>query len=227
MTVSLVASLRCVLLRMALVWALSGAVVNLGLRAQETPQLRYSLPDHRSKSIGKSEHLSDLMSRQISVEHQPVLQQHAVSGELETLQNKADDEGFLDVLLGSNCYSSAVRSLQQDCNRMDSDSSMLLAFSMANCLFAKTGRPTYPCKSYSIQDIASCTARMNGEDYVVFSQFLQNVHTMCVFVANSDFQHRAEAMLNNLYATGSVASEQVCNISLSCFNAPACGPSMW
>lgn len=132
----------------------------------------------------------------------------ANAGELERLQTKAQDEGFLDVLLGSNCYTTSVREIVQDCNAMDSDSSMWLAFSMANCLFAKTGRPTYPCKS-SAREIASCTAQMSGEDYVVFSQFLQNVHTMCVFVANSDFQHRAEAMLNSLFATGFAAAEQV------------------
>jgi hypothetical protein len=125
------------------------------------------------------------------------------------LQEKAQDEGFLDVLFGSHCYSSAVRSLEQDCNRMDSDSSMWLAFNMANCLFAKSGRRAYPCKSTSSQDIASCTSQMSGDDYIVFTQFLQNVHTMCVFVANSDFHHRAESMLNSLYATGFVVSEQV------------------
>lgn len=121
---------------------------------------------------------------------------------------KAQEEGFLDVLLGSNCYTSAVRSVEQGCNAMDSDSSMWLAFNMANCLFAKTGRHTYPCKS-SPREISSCTAKMDSHDYVVFAQFLQHVHTMCVFVANSDFQHRAEGMLNSLFATGSVASEQV------------------
>ena len=63
------------------------------------------------------------------------------AGELERLQAQAQDEGFLDVLLGSNCYTTSVREIVQDCNAMDADSSMWLAFSMANCLFAKTGRP--------------------------------------------------------------------------------------
>lgn len=129
------------------------------------------------------------------------------SGELDKLEQQASNEGFLDVMLGGNCYTRAVQSLKQGCADMDTDTSMWLAFQLANCLFAKTRRRTYPCREDG-RGISECTMGMTGEDYIVFSQFLQHVHSMCVFVANSDFQSRAEKMLNMLFSAGADASEK-------------------
>lgn len=114
-------------------------------------------------------------------------------------------------MLGTNCYTSAVRSLEVGCQAMDADASMWLAFHLANCLWAKTGRRTYSgdeCTQPG-HTAASCISQMTGEDYIVFIHFLQNVHTMCMFIANADFQVRSEAMLNKLFQAGAEASVQV------------------
>eukprot|EP00892_Ulva_mutabilis_P003230 jgi/Ulvmu1/12908/UM098_0096.1 len=135
--------------------------------------------------------------------------------QVEALYQKSNDEGVVDIMFGTNCYTSAVRSLEQGCQAMDTDTSMWLAFHLANCLWAKTGRRTYsggPCTQQG-QDAAPCISQMSNEDYIVFIQFLQNVHTMCMFVANADFQERAEAMLNTLFRAGSEANLQVTHLN--------------
>lgn len=114
-------------------------------------------------------------------------------------------------MLGTNCYTSVVRNLEDGCQALDADASMWLAFHLANCLWTKTGRRTYSGDECTLpgHDAASCISQMTGEDYIVFIQFLQNVHTMCMFIANADFQERAEAMLNNLFVAGTEASMRV------------------
>jgi hypothetical protein len=133
---------------------------------------------------------------------------------MEKLEKQASNEGFLDVMLGGNCYTQAVQSLKQSCTNLDADGSMWLAFQLANCLFSKTRRRTYPC-AQDARSISSCIMRMQSEDYIVFSQFLTHVHSMCVFIANTDFQTRAETMLNTLFAAGADASEKACR-DLAC-----------
>ena len=132
-------------------------------------------------------------------------------GQVEALHARSKDEGVLDIMLGTNCYTSAVRGLERGCQAMDADTSMWLALHLANCLWAKTGRRTYTGQQCTQQggDAAPCVSQMTSEDYIVFIQFLQNVHTMCIFVANADFHVRAEAMLNTLFRAGSDASLQV------------------
>jgi hypothetical protein len=52
---------------------------------------------------------------------------------------------------------------------------------------------------------------MSAEDYLVFSQFLQNVQSMCLFIASTDFHRRSEHMLNTLVKVGHTATLQVRN----------------
>lgn len=157
-------------------------------------QHRYNLPDDRSLAIGQSAQLVYHLAGRcwptqfILILNRIKAGQGNTAGELERLETKAQDEGFVDVLLGSNCYTSAVRSVKQDCNAMDSDSSMWLAFSMANCLFAKTGRHTYPCKSSALHEVASCIGQMNGDDYVRPSHLCE--HSCAVGIAESSVRCR-------------------------------------
>lgn len=49
------------------------------------------------------------------------------AGQLEALEAGADAEGFLDRLLGTNCFTSAVGELNADCRRMDQEAKTRLA----------------------------------------------------------------------------------------------------
>jgi hypothetical protein len=127
---------------------------------------------------------------------------------LARLENKADNESFFDVVFGTNCYSKAVRELKQDCSDMTTDSSLWLSFHLTNCFLGKNGRSTYPCAGH-VTAIAKCTSAMSGDDFLIFSQFVQNINGMCLFIANADFNRRAEHMLNTLFQTGSTATAKV------------------
>jgi hypothetical protein len=135
-----------------------------------------------------------------------LLRRRLHAGHLQNLERKSDSEDFFDVVFGTNCYTSAVRSVKRGCSDLDSESSLSLAFHLTNCFFSKTGKRPYTCAH---GPIALCTTKLTREDYLVFSQFVQNVNSMCLFIANSDFNRRAEDMLNMLFKAGSAASEQV------------------
>ena len=113
------------------------------------------------------------------------------------------------MVFGTDCYSRAVRGLRRDCSALDSDESLSLAFQLTNCLFAKTGRRTYACAAAAERDVQECTRAMTPEDYAVFTQFVLNINAMCLFIANADFNRRAEATLNSLFKAGDVAAGKV------------------
>jgi hypothetical protein len=127
---------------------------------------------------------------------------------LAKLESNADNESFFDIVFGTNCYSKAVRELKQDCSNMSTDASLWLAFHLTNCFLGKNGRSTYPCAS-RVTAISQCTSGMDRDDFLVFSQFVQNINGMCLFIANADFNRRAEIMLNALFQAGSTATAKV------------------
>ena len=143
----------------------------------------------------------------------------APAGELQRLQDKADKEGFLDTVFGTQCYSQAVNTITASCHSLESDEALALAFKLTNCFFSKTGRHPYICADSAIQQ---CTSTMTAADYVVFTGFFQNVQSMCLFVANTDFNRRAETMLNALYHAGGAAAEQVLHATCVAAAANSC-----
>jgi hypothetical protein len=88
------------------------------------------------------------------------------------LQQQSGQEGFLDVMLGTNCYTRAVRGLKRDCAALatDTDGSLWLAFHLMNCHFSHTGRRPYTCGHASV---AACVDRLTRDDYLIFTQFSQ------------------------------------------------------
>ena len=109
-------------------------------------------------------------------------------------------------MFGTNCYTSAVRALRRGCADLGTEEQLWLAFHMTNCFFTKTGKHGYTCGH---MEFSKCAERMTSADYTVFSQFFQNVNSMCLFIANADFNARAEATLNSLVNAGTHAAAKV------------------
>lgn len=56
-----------------------------------------------------------------------------VPGYLDALEGAASAEGFLDRLLGTNCFSAAVGELTADCRRMEQEAKTRLALRLGRC----------------------------------------------------------------------------------------------
>jgi len=83
-------------------------------------------------------------------------------------------EGFFDLVFGTNCFTAAVEQLRGGCNGMDSDSSYWLAFQLTNCHLTKLGRTVHACAGG--RSLQECGGAMSPPDFVVFTQFLHQIH---------------------------------------------------
>lgn len=99
------------------------------------------------------------------------------TGQLEALEEGVEREGFLDRLLGTNCFSQAVAELTADCRRMEQEAKTRLALRLTNCQLAVQGSATFPCGRR--QSIRDCTEAMSERAHVLYVEFLTHADT-CV-----------------------------------------------
>lgn len=127
--------------------------------------------------------------------------------QVSTLQAAAKTETFLDKMLGTNCYSRAVKELQRDCKHLDQVQKSRLALRLANCQLATQGQGTYPCSDE--EPLRKCVERLPDRDNFLYIEFLTHVDSMCLFIQNQDFEKHTEFMLNQLSEGAGYASEQL------------------
>ena len=130
--------------------------------------------------------------------------------QISTLQSAAKTETFLDKMLGTNCYSRAVKELQHDCAHLDQAQKSRLALRLANCQLATQGQDTYPCSDN--EPLRACVERLPDRDNYMYIEFLTHVDSMCLFIQNQDFEKHTEFMLNQLSEGAGYASEQLASM---------------
>ena len=95
------------------------------------------------------------------------------AGALSNLQQHAKHEGFLDSILGTNCYSNAVEKLGRRCSSLDQDLKYRLALDLLNCHQHHLGGHVYVCKQDT--SLQQCLAGMSDRDHGAYMEFLTNV----------------------------------------------------
>ncbi|KAI3433451.1 hypothetical protein D9Q98_003264 [Chlorella vulgaris] len=128
-------------------------------------------------------------------------------GHLESLRQGAAEEGFLDRMLGTNCFSQSVGQLTADCRRMEQETKTRLALSLMNCQLQVQQGQTYPC--HRRQTIKECTEGLTDRAHALFVEFLTHADSMCLHIQNQNFEKYTENMLDRLAEGAGFAREQL------------------
>eukprot|EP00955_Chlamydomonas_euryale_P002038 22707-Chlamydomonas_euryale.AAC.8 len=96
------------------------------------------------------------------------------------LSYNASREGVVAAVLGSDCYSQALRRLGRDCRSLADADRAALALHMLNCFLTDTSGRKVVCKRN--ERARDCTRRMDADTFGSYTVFYTNVHTLCVFV---------------------------------------------
>jgi len=127
--------------------------------------------------------------------------------QIASLKAAAESETFLDKMLGTNCYTSAVNNLEQDCQRLDQVQKSRLALGLANCQFATQGQDTFPCSNS--EPLRACVDRLPDRENFMYIEFLTHVDSMCLFIQNQQFEKHTEMLLNTLSEGAVFAKEEL------------------
>ena len=103
----------------------------------------------------------------------PDLSMRVGTGRLSQLAVRAEEETFLDRLMGNNCYSKALKVVKSDCAKLDTEEKYRLALELLNCHQRMVGGHRYPCDQR--QHFQQCVVGMPDRDHGVFAEFLTNI----------------------------------------------------
>ncbi|KAG1654090.1 hypothetical protein FOA52_007451 [Chlamydomonas sp. UWO 241] len=121
-------------------------------------------------------------------------------------------EGILATVMGADCYSQALRSLRADCRGLNDDQRAMLSLRMLNCFLADTAPDKMvPCGRR--ESVRACTARLDSETFAAYTVFFTNLHALCVFVQNQDFERQAEALVVRMHAAALSAERELGDIA--------------
>eukprot|EP00192_Tetraselmis_astigmatica_P007671 CAMPEP_0117676580 /NCGR_PEP_ID=MMETSP0804-20121206/16251_1 /TAXON_ID=1074897 /ORGANISM="Tetraselmis astigmatica, Strain CCMP880" /LENGTH=781 /DNA_ID=CAMNT_0005485733 /DNA_START=299 /DNA_END=2644 /DNA_ORIENTATION=- len=137
-----------------------------------------------------------------------VVPQHLANrgaGPFETVKEGAAEESFFNRMFGTDCWSRALHVVEHSCRGLSSEQQARLAVSLFNCHMRQSGMPTVTCTAnMSIRD---CTRGMGEAGFIVYSNFVQHVDSMCLFILNQEFDRHTEHLINTLHsATDNAAS---------------------
>jgi hypothetical protein len=116
-------------------------------------------------------------------------------------ESSAKDEGIMAKLLGTDCYSQAVRELKRDCRSLGEEDRARLAYNMARCFLARSTNIPPPAPCPNGRKATSCTRSLGDRELAVYLQFYTNVHSVCLFISNQNFLRQAEALTATLYTS--------------------------
>jgi hypothetical protein len=129
---------------------------------------------------------------------------------IRSLEQGANAESFMDIMLGTNCYSRAVAALKQDCKYLDQEMKSWLALRLANCQLATQGSATFACRNND--SLRKCVENLSDREHQLYVEFLTHVDSMCLFIQNQHFEKYTENMLNRLAAGAGYAQTQLDSI---------------
>eukprot|EP00887_Chlorella_sp_A99_P005575 scaffold1.g5575.t1 len=115
--------------------------------------------------------------------------------QLESIAAEADKEGFLDRVLGTNCFSAAVKELNADCRRMQQEQKSRLALRLVNCHQGAHGGDTFPCGRR--QPLKACIEGLPDRLWHMYVEF---------------FEKYTENMLNRLSEGAQFARDRLADI---------------
>ena len=89
-----------------------------------------------------------------------------------------------------DCWTDAIRKLEQGCKKLTDDVQQSLALQFANCFLEKAGQKTYPCKEDS--DIRQCFNEMNDRAFTAYNNFFTHTQSICYFLQTQIWQEETE-----------------------------------
>jgi len=132
-------------------------------------------------------------------------------GHIENLKENAAKEGFFNKMFGTDCWSQALGVVERQCKRLSSEQQARLAVALFNCHMRQAGRFTVKCPAES--SIKDCTGHMDDKDFIIYSNFVQHVESMCLFIQAQDFNAHTEALINTLHGATADAAESLASVA--------------
>ena len=116
---------------------------------------------------------------------------------LETISEAAKKEGLVSWLLGSDCWSTSLRSIEKDCRSMSERDKTRLSIYMLNCLLRQTKIKTVKCTK--AMEPSECLHGMDQSKFASFTVILTNIHTICLSIQNREFILDVEKMTSEMH----------------------------
>jgi hypothetical protein len=98
------------------------------------------------------------------------------AGKYTDLVNKQAEEGFVDWLFKTDCYTQAVVKLDRECSKLDADSRQQLAYDATVCYLHEHGLEVPRCPKWSSP--AECIRELvqAGKTQHIYTEFYSNIH---------------------------------------------------
>ncbi|KAL6763754.1 hypothetical protein V8C86DRAFT_196552 [Haematococcus lacustris] len=121
------------------------------------------------------------------------------------LEVAAKSEGFLQFLFNTDCYTQALRTLNERCQSMGEEHRARLALAMARCFLQRSTGETAPPHCPASLSVPQCTRHLSERAFNVYTQFYANIHSVCLFIQNQEFLRQAEGLTAALAGAGRTA----------------------
>lgn len=125
--------------------------------------------------------------------------------EYRAFKDLSKQEGFIRLIFGTDCYTQSVAQLDKECRRMTTEERHRLAATMANCFMSQSGHKVKSCDPQV--PLQECTADMSEKTFAAYTEFFANIHSICLFLQNQDFQRQTENTIRELYHSALVAQD--------------------
>ncbi|GBF87538.1 hypothetical protein Rsub_00249 [Raphidocelis subcapitata] len=132
---------------------------------------------------------------------------------------RASKESWLQRVLGTDCYSQAVKELRAECNRLSDEQRSWLAVSFTGCHQRVTRHSPFSCgRARSLKD---CVAKMDEKTYGDYLVFLQQVTRravgagagpMCLFLQNQRFQEVTARLMTDMLSASASANQTLAGV---------------
>ncbi|GLI61609.1 hypothetical protein VaNZ11_004027 [Volvox africanus] len=127
-------------------------------------------------------------------------------GAYDQLKELSKHETILQVIFGRDCYSQALLQVDRKCNQMTTEEKYKLAHAMNICFLVSNGHMGYKCSDRMTP--SECSKNLDDRAFSSYNMFFANIHSICLYVSNREFEWHTSQLLNKLYE-GAGAAQSV------------------
>ncbi|EFJ40328.1 hypothetical protein VOLCADRAFT_108211 [Volvox carteri f. nagariensis] len=102
--------------------------------------------------------------------------------------------------------SPCVARIDRNCNQMTTDQQYKLAHAMNICFLTSNGHTGYKCTDR--MSASECSKNLDNRAFTSYNMFFANIHSICLYVSNREFERHTSQLLNKLYE-GAGAAQNV------------------
>ncbi|KAK0173475.1 hypothetical protein PV328_006665 [Microctonus aethiopoides] len=115
-----------------------------------------------------------------------------------------------DLPLHGACWHNALKSLKNNCDKLNDHEHSLLALRLANCFLEDSGHVTYDCYlSESKYLRRECINGMSDRAFGVYNEFYTHTTHICFYLNHELWQIETDKTIKHLYAASSRMTEQL------------------